>query len=146
MADANDPTGGRTRRQFLREVRRAAILTSAAPFAWPSLLELASADVDPSVRAAATWRLSVDFNSRALPRLLDALGDEHWQVRAAAVDGLVGLGFVICTAIRPLVEDARLPVRVAAVDVLLRLGEDAWLAEHLLGGAEGWATATTLAV
>jgi hypothetical protein len=25
-------------------------------------------------------------------------------------------------------------VRVAAVDVLLGLGDDAWLAEHLLGG------------
>ena len=126
------------------EVRRAAILKSAARFAWPSLLEITSADVDPRVRAAATWRLSADFNSRALPRLLDALGDEHWQVRAAAVDGLIGLGSDVSSAVRPLVDDARLPVRVAAVDVLLRLGEDAWLAEHLLGGAEGWATATTL--
>lgn len=126
------------------EVRRAAILKSAAPFAWPSLLALTGADVDPRVRAAATWRLSADFNSKALPRLLDALGDEHWQVRAAAVDGLVRLGSDVCSAVRPLVYDARLPVRVAAVDVLLGLGEDAWLAEHLLGGAEAWATATTL--
>ena len=132
--------------QWLRhpdpEIRRAAILKSAAPFAWASLVELTSADVDPSVRAAATWRLSADFKSQALPRLLDALGDEHWRVRAAAVDGLVGLGSNVCSAIRPLVDDARLPVRVAAVDVLLRLGEDAWLGEHLLGPAEGWATAT----
>jgi hypothetical protein len=124
------------------EVRRAAILKSAAPFAWPSLLELISADVDPRVRAAATWRLSADFNSRALPRLLTALGDEHWQVRAAAVEGLVGLGSDVCSAVRLLVDDARLPVRVAAVDVLLRLGDDAWLAEHLLGGAEASATTT----
>jgi HEAT repeat protein len=124
------------------EVRRAAILKSAAPFAWPSLLELTSVDVDPRVRAAATRRLSADFNSRALPRLLDALGDEHWQVRAAAVDGLVGVGSGVSSVVRPLVDDARLPVRVAAVDVLLRLGEDAWLAEHLLGGAEGSAIAT----
>ena len=126
--------------QWLRrpepEIRRAAILRSRASFGWSSLLELASADVDPSVRAAATWRLSADFNSTALPRLLDALHDEHWQVRAAAVDGLVGLGSDICAAVRPLVDDARAPVRVAAVDVLLRLGEDAWLAEHLLSGAE----------
>jgi hypothetical protein len=123
------------------EVRRAAILKSAAPFAWPSLLELTSAEVDPRVRAAATWRLATDFNSKALPRLLDALGDEDWQVRAAAVDGLVGLDCDVASAVRPLVDDARLPVRVAAVDVLLRLGEDAWLAEHLLGGAADWATA-----
>ena len=127
------------------EVRRAAILKSAAPFAWATLLELMSADVDPSVRAAATWRLSADFNSRALPCLLDALGDEHWQVRAAAVDGLAGLGSGVCSAVRPLVDDARLPVRVAAVDVLLRLGEDAWLAEHLLGGAGASAKATAVA-
>ena len=124
------------------EVRRAAILKSAAPFAWPSLLGLIGADVDPRVRAAATWRLSADFNSTALPRLLAALGDEQWQVRAAAVDGLVGLGSDACSAVRPLVDDARLPVRVAAVDVLLRLGDDAWLAEHLLGGAEASATTT----
>lgn len=125
------------------QVRRAAILKSAAPFAWSSLVDLASSDIDPTVRAAATWRLSADFNSRALPRLLDALGDERWQVRAAAVDGLVGLGSDVFSDVRPLVDDARLPVRVAAVDVLLRLGEDAWLAEHLLGGTDRSATATT---
>ena len=124
------------------EVRRAAILKSAAPFDWSSLLQLMSADADASVRAAATWRLSADFKSRALSRLLDALADEHWQVRAAAVDGLVNLGSDVASAVRPLVHDARLPVRVAAVDVLLRLGEDAWLAEHLLGGAAASATAT----
>lgn len=133
--------------QWLRhpdpEVRRAAILKSASPFAWP-ILERISGDADPSVRAAATWRLSADFNSRALPRLLHALGDEHWQVRAAAVDGLVGLGSDVCSTVRPLIDDARLPVRVAALDVLLRLGEDAWLAEHLLGDAKGWAAASAL--
>ena len=134
--------------QWLRhpdaEVRRAAILKSTAPFAWPSLIEITRADSEPRVRAAAMWRLSVDFKSMALPKLLDALGDEHWQVRAAAVDGLVALGSDACSAVRPLVKDARLPVRVGAVDVLLRLGEDAWLAEHLLGGAESWATASEL--
>ena len=132
--------------QWLRhpdaEVRRAAALKTAAPFAWSSLLELASTDAEPTVRAAATWRLSADFGSRAVPRLLDALGDEHWQVRAAAVDGLVGLGSDVCPALRPLVDDARLPVRVAAVDALLRLGEDAWLAGHLLGDTGGPAAAT----
>jgi hypothetical protein len=46
-------------------------------------------------------------------------------------------------SVRPLVDDARLPVRVAAVDVLLRLGEDDWLAEQLLGGALRRAAATT---
>lgn len=125
------------------QVRRAAILKSAAPFAWSSLIDIASTDVDASVRAAATWRVSADFSASALPRLLDALADEHWQVRAAAVDGLVNLGSDVASAVRPLVRDARLPVRVAAVDVLLRLGEDAWLAEHLLGGAAVSAPART---
>jgi HEAT repeat protein len=133
--------------QWLRhsdaEVRRAAILKSGVPFAWQRLLDLASGDTDPGVRAAATWRLSADFNARALPRLLDALGDEHWQVRAAAVDGLVALGSSVGASVRPLVDDARLPVRVAAVDVLLRLGEDDWLAVQLLGGAQRRAAATT---
>ena len=89
----------------------------------------------PRVRAAATRRLAADFGSRALARLLDALGDADWQVRAAAVEGLAGLGRDVASAVRPLVDDARQTVRVAAVDVLLRLGEDAWLSEHLLGGA-----------
>ena len=119
------------------EVRRAAILKRVAPFAWSSLVGIASTDVHPIVRAAATWRLSADFNSRALPRLLDALGDEDWLVRAAAVDGLVGLGSDACSAVRPLIDDARLPVRVAAVNVLLRLGDDAWLAKRLLADADG---------
>ena len=66
----------------------------------------------------------------------------HLQVRAAAVEGLAGLGSDVCSAVRPFVDDARLTVRVAAVDVLLRLGEDAWLGEHLLGDAEGSVTAT----
>jgi hypothetical protein len=131
--------------QWLRhsdaEVRRAAILKRAAPFAWPDLIALARADVDAGVRAAAIGRLSADFRSKAMPRLLDALGDEHWQVRAAAVDALAGLGSDVRSAVRPLVDDARRPVRVAAVDVLLRLGDDAWLAEHLLDGAQG-STAT----
>ena len=116
-------------------VRRAAISNTAAPFAWTRLLELATGDVEPGVRAAATRRLASDFNSRALFYLLDALGDADWQVRAAAVDGLASLGCDVSQAVRPLVEDERLAVRVAAVDVLLRLGEDAWLAEHLLGEA-----------
>lgn len=133
--------------QWLRhpdaDVRRAAILKRATPFAWTDLLALASDDVDAGVRAAALWRLSADFNSTALPRLLDALGDEHWQVRAAAVDALAGLGSDVRSAVRPLVDDARLPVRVAAVDVLLRLGDDAWLAEHLLDGVN-WTAPPTL--
>jgi hypothetical protein len=47
-----------------------------------TLLALTTADVDPTVRAAATRRLASDFSSRSLPRLLDALGDDDWQVRA----------------------------------------------------------------
>jgi HEAT repeat protein len=117
-------------------VRRAAILNTAAPFAWTTLLALATADVDAVVRAAATRRLASDFSSRSLPRLLDALADADWQERAAAVEGLASLGpGDVSAAVRPLVDDARLPVRVAAVNVLLRLDEDAWLAEHLLGVA-----------
>ena len=65
-------------------------------------------------------------------------------MREAAVDRLVGLGSVVCPGVRPRVDDARLPVRGAAVDVLLGLGEDAWLGEHLLSLTEGSTTATTL--
>jgi HEAT repeat protein len=126
------------------EIRRAAILKSEAPFAWPTLLELIREDVDPRVRAAATWRLSADFSATALPRLIDALGDEHWQVRAAAVEGLASLGSAVSVAVRPLVDDARLAVRAAAVDVLLRLGDDAWLGEHLLGDRHGSPTTSKL--
>ena len=115
-------------------IRRAAILKSAAPFALQRLVAIIDTDVDAGVGAAATWRLTVDFNARALPQLLNALGDEDWQVRAAAVEGLVAVGDDVRTDVRSLVHDARLPVRVAAVDVLLGLGDDAWLAEHLLGG------------
>jgi hypothetical protein len=114
------------------QVRLAAISRTATPAALPTPVNLADSDVDPRVRAAATRRLAADFGPRTLPRLLDALGDEDWQVRSAAVEGLAGLSCAVRSAVRPLVDDVRLPVRVAAVDVLLRLGEDAWLGEHLL--------------
>ena len=114
-------------------IRRAAILKNAAPFAWRSLVEIIDTDVDASVRAAATWRLSADFNARALPQLLEALGDEDWQVRAAAVEGLVAVGSDARSDVRALIHDARMPVRAAAVAVLLGLGDDAWLSEQLLG-------------
>ena len=116
-------------------IRRAAILKCATPFALARLVEIIDTDVDASVRAAALWRLTIDFNERALPHLLNALGDEDWQVRVAAVEGLVAVGIDARAHVRSLVHDARLPVRVAAVDVLLGLRDDEWLAEHLLGGA-----------
>ena len=119
--------------RFETGIRRAAILKSAAPLALRSLVEITAADLDASVRAAATWRLAVDFDARALPQLLDALGDEDWQVRTAAVQGLVAVGNDARADVRLLVHHARLPVRVAAVDALLGLRDDAWLAEHLLG-------------
>jgi len=115
-------------------IRRAAVLKCAPPFALGRLVEIIDTDVDASVRAAALWRLAIDFNARALPQLLNALGDEDWQVRAAAVEGLIDVGVDARSNVRALVHDARLPVRAAAVDVLLGLRDDAWLAEHLLGG------------
>ena len=80
--------------------------------------------------AGALSSRAVDFARH----VLEALGDEDWPVRAAAVEGLAAVGRDARSDVRALIHDARMPVRAAAVAVLLGLGDDAWLSEQLLGG------------
>lgn len=62
--------------------------------------------------------------------LLAALENPDWRVRARASDGLIALG--AAEPVKALVQDERLGVRAAAVQILMALGEHEWLEKSLL--------------
>lgn len=81
----------------------------------------------PAEAAAATRRCSVD-------RLLELLSDRRWEVRAAATETLsrkVAKDLPL-ERIRAMTGSAFIGEKVAAVELLRRLGETDWLEEHLL--------------
>jgi HEAT repeat protein len=91
-----------------------------------------AAEPAPAVRRACLAALARHEGMDALPDLLAALRDEDWGVRATATEALAGLGENAAAALEPLVRDPDLRIRTAAVQVLIRVGREAWLEEELL--------------
>lgn len=94
---------------------------------------LAQQDPDPRVRAVALHWLAREEGARAVDALAQCLAhDDDWRVRAAAADALVAIGEAAVPVVEPLVGDDRPAIRAAAFRVLLMLGREDWLEEHVL--------------
>lgn len=100
-------------------VRAAAV---DAGLAGGRLEEFLSASVPEAV--AATRRCSEE-------RLLELLSDPRWQVRAAASETLAGQAEHPLQELRRRARSEMPGERVAAIEVLLKAGDDDWLAEHV---------------
>jgi HEAT repeat protein len=64
--------------------------------------------------------------------LIQFFSSNDWRLRAAAADAIAAMGARSAEPMKPLVHDTDENVRIAAVRVLLNLGEDEWL-KHELG-------------
>ena len=111
-------------------LRRAAIVAGGTGVDWRQCL---ASDPDPGVRQACVPRLAAAEGLHALPALLDLLREPDWRMRSVVTTALVGLGETVVVPLRPRVHDPEHGVRIAAVQVLLALGQEAWLASHLAG-------------
>lgn len=76
---------------------------------------------------AATRRCSTE-------RLLELLADPRWQVRATATETLAGKAEIPLQELRRRAKSELLGERVAAIELLLKAGDDPWLAEQLRAG------------
>ncbi len=86
----------------------------------------ASADGDPVCRSAAARGLGRSLSPKALPRLLEMVGDDSDFVRVAALDAIANRGTLAAAAVDkviPLLSDASDPVRMSAVRAAGRLGD-----------------------
>jgi HEAT repeat protein len=111
------------------DVRAAAAHASPPGVDWRAFLEQ---ETEWQVRAAAVTQLAKEEGENALPTLIQLLRSNDWRLRAAAADGIAGMGPRGGERMKPLVHDADENVRIAAVRVLLNLAEDEWL-KHELG-------------
>jgi HEAT repeat protein len=72
----------------------------------------------PRVISACLRGAASQLGSKAIPVLVRFLQHEQWQVVAAATELLAGLGKDGAAAVAPLLDDAKLSVRVAADRIL----------------------------
>ena len=104
------------------QVRAAAIAAGLADQQLEAFLTTNGSAVEA---AAAAQRCSPD-------RLLELLGHPRWEVRAAATEALARLDLAhAAPVLRGKTSSTFLGERVAAVDLLLRLGDNQWLQDNL---------------
>jgi len=119
--------------EFLND--RSAIVRAAAAHASPPGVDwraFLDRETQWRVRAAAIPQFAKQEGANALPALIQFLGNDDWRLRAAAADAIAVLGARSAESMKPLVHDTNENVRIAAVRVLLNLGQDEWL-KHELG-------------
>jgi HEAT repeat protein len=109
------------------DLRRAAIAAGATV----DLRRCLAEDDDAEVRRVCVQRLADAEGVRALPDLVALLRGSDWAARAAATRALIGLGDHVVEHVKPLVDDPVHGARVAAVQVLVALGQECWLGSHL---------------
>jgi HEAT repeat protein len=109
-------------------LRRAAIIAGCADLDWRCCL---ASDPDAAVRRACVSRLAQAEGLLSLPDLIALLNDTDWQMRAVATQTLIDLGAAVVDSVKPLVHGADQGVRIAAVQVLVALGHEAWLTSEL---------------
>ena len=64
------------------------------------------------------------------------LADDDWAVRAVATDALASRGDAALVPLRAIVSEPDHVGAAAALETLLALGDDKWLAEHVLSRAQ----------
>jgi hypothetical protein len=110
-------------------VRLAALRAGAQGIDWREML---ARETDRAIRCECISRLAWEEGARAMGDLVHLLETEEWDLRAAATSALIGLGPAAIPPMRRLVEHPAEGVRVAAVRVLVELGDDLWLEEKLI--------------
>jgi hypothetical protein len=119
--------------EFLND--RSAIVRAAAAHASPPGVDwraFLDQETHWRVRAAAIAQFAKQEGENAWPALIQFFGSNDWRLRAAAADAIAAIGARSAEPMKPLVHDTDENVRIAAVRVLLNLGEDEWL-KHELG-------------
>jgi hypothetical protein len=110
-------------------VRAAAAEASPPGVDWRAFLDQ---ETHWRVRTAAIAQFAKQEGENAWPALIQFFGSNDWRLRAAAADAIAAMGARSAEPMKPLVHDTDENVRIAAVRVLLNLGEDEWL-KHELG-------------
>lgn len=109
-------------------MRRAALRAGAMPEVWQEALEK---EPDSDVRVELVRLLAEEKNEEAASALLSALKDLDPRVRAASADALAAVGHRVVGELRSLIDGPKDEVRAAAVQALLRLGDECWLEERM---------------
>ncbi len=109
-------------------LRLAALRAGAMPEAWRQALEK---EPDGNVRVELVRLLAEEKREEAAPVLLAALKDADPRVRAASADALAAVGRGVVGELRCLMDGPEAEVRAAAVQALLRLGDERWLEERM---------------
>jgi HEAT repeat protein len=112
-------------------LRRAAIEAGADGVDW---LAAIATETDPDLRRTCVRRLAQEEDEGALPTLIHLLQDADWEMGAAAAEALIGIGEPVLESVKPLVHHSNTAARTGAVQVLLALGQEAWLERELLAG------------
>ncbi len=88
---------------------------------------LFAAETDISVKVAMLPKLAGSLGHAAAPLLLGSLESDDYRLRAAAVAGFKGFTGEAVDMVKPLLHRREREVRIAAAQVLLDAGEEAWL-------------------
>ncbi|MBX7133742.1 MAG: HEAT repeat domain-containing protein [Fimbriimonadaceae bacterium] len=92
-----------------------------------------SQEAHPLVVAELLIRLRETEGPDAVDVLVEALGHEDYRVRVQALTELTALGTAVRERARQLAQSEVMDQRVAGTNLLLAMGEQEWLEQHLLG-------------
>ena len=109
-------------------MRHAALRAGAMPEVWQEALEK---EPDSDVRVELVRLLAEEKKEEAAPALLSALKDPDPRVRAASADALAAVGRGVVGELRLMIDGPEAEVRAAAVQALLRLGDERWIEERM---------------
>ena len=110
-------------------LRLAAIRAGATGMDWRAALRQ---ETDPALRQACARCLAREEGAGGIAILVALLEDEDWAMRAAVAEALIDIGTPVVGVVKPLVHHTSQGVRTAAVQVLVALGEQAWLEQEML--------------
>ena len=112
---------------------RAAAIEAGGVVEYPHAIKILKAE-PPEVRLAILQSIATSKDRAYAIDMTTLLRDSDWRIRAAASAALTAMGGSAVDILRPLVDDPDAHVRVAAMNVLLALGEECPLVETIQGG------------
>lgn len=113
---------------------RLAALRADAPV--EDVTSMLSEEQDDEIRLELISALVREKGEGAVDELVSLLDDKSWRIRAGATEGLVRIGKPAVEAVKPLVGKVDEKARLAAVQILVALGENQWLEETLVSNQD----------